>query len=217
MAFLVLRFGVHPSSLGGYATGLVGKDVIAAIAGRDHFICRFCGLPVPGHPQIFFLDGDRRHDQPDNLATACLACALVQGGARYTAAAEIIPVWLPEMSQRSLNRLISSLHELALGVSLPVNFSRAPAHDTAQARLILKLWSGLAERRATLKEMTGLRNVADFVDACLAHDPYRGRCPAGLGHGLRFLHRGRYFADGQDIYPQVLACRVAKPAVVLAA
>lgn len=217
MAFLALRIGVHPSSLGGYGRGggsaATGKDMVQSISRRDRHMCRCCGLSVQYDPQLVFLDGDRGRTQPDNLATACPSCALIQGAGRFTSSAEIMPVWLPEMSQRSLNRLVASLHDYAQAVDLPVDFSRAPKYDTAQARQILKIWGGLVERRSVLEQRTGIFTIADVVDLCLAHDPVCGFCPADLSHGLRFLHRGRYYVKGCNIYPQIVARRRNPPAL----
>lgn len=222
MAFLAPRVSVHPSGLGGYGQDGLGiatmsKEVMASIVQRDRHVCRICGLPVGGDPQIFFADGNRRNSEADNLATACPACVLIQGAGRFSAAAEIIPIWLPEMSQRSLNRLIASLHEKAVSVGLPLDFSRAPTHDTPQARQILKVWGGLVERRAVLLDRTQIRTVADVVDICLAHDPRCGCCPIDLANVLRFLHRGRFYVEGCDIYPRIVAARTTRPPRSLAA
>lgn len=212
MAFLALRIGVHPSSLGGYARGVgsaaTGKDMAEAMCKRDRRLCRCCGLAVPFGSVPYFIDGDRRHTESGNLALACPSCVLVQGAGRYTATAEIMPIWLPEMSQRSLNRLVASLHEAAVPLDLPVHFAAAPKHDSSEARQILKIWGGLVERRAVLFDIARIGTIAGLVDLCLDHDPVNGFAPEDLAHGLRFLHRGRFYADGDDIYPEIVAHRI---------
>ncbi|MGC9271763.1 hypothetical protein, partial [Acidiphilium sp.] len=198
-----LSIGVHPSSLGGYGQGVRATGRKVAETSRSH--CHFCGLPFAGDPFIFFRDGDRRHCDAGNLLEACPACVLVQGAGRLTAPREILPIWLPEMSQRGLNRLTSSLHERAYTIGLPVDFSGAPREDTPKSRHILKIWAGLLDRWILLRDKAGVRSVTDVIDICLAHDPFRGTCPPRLQRGLRFLHRGRFYAGGQDVYPAFIA------------
>jgi len=198
-----LSISVHPSSLGGYGQGLRGAGRKVAETSRSQ--CLLCGLPFAGDPQFFFRDGDRRHCDAGNLFEACPACVLVQGAGRLTAVREILPIWLPEISQRGLNRLTSSLHELAYMIGLPVDFSGAPREDSPHARQILKVWAGLLDRWILLREQAGIRTVTDVVDICLAHDPVRGTCPPRLIRGLRLLHRGRFYAGGRDVYPMFIA------------
>lgn len=198
-----LSISVHPSSLGGYGQGLWAAGRKGAETSR--WQCQLCGLPIAGDPLIFFRDGDRRHCDADNLVEACPACVLVQGAGRLTAARESLPIWLPEMTQRGLNRLTSSLHERAHTIGLPVDFSGPPREDSPISRHILKIWAGLVDRWILLRETAGIRTVTDVVDICLAHDPVRGTCPLRLVPGLRFLHRGRFYAGGQDVYPTFIA------------
>ncbi|MCW8309349.1 hypothetical protein AruPA_20205 [Acidiphilium sp. PA] len=197
-----LSISVHPSSLGGYGQGLrvAGRKVTETSWSQ----CQLCGLPFAGDPLIFFRDGDHRRCDAGNLLEACPACVLVQGAGRLTAAREILPIWLPELSQRGLNRLTSSLHELAYTIGLPVDFSGAPREDSPHARQILKVWAGLLDRWILLREQAGIRTVTDVVDICLARDPVRGTCPPRLIRGLRLLHRGRFYSGGRDIYPMFI-------------
>jgi hypothetical protein len=98
-------------------------------------------------------------------------------------------VWLPEMSQAALNVLACRIHIVLHRHDEPPHMERRPQIDTPAIR---GAWCALTSLQA--------RTAAALLR--LSPSAYARR--GALLAGVRLLPRGRYFRDGEDIYPQLL-------------
>lgn len=86
------------------------------IVGRDNFTCQGCGfssigvkkgggLVSSGYLEVHHIDDDHHNNKESNLITLCPFChqifTLGRRGALFTA----YPIWMPQLSQRAINRL----------------------------------------------------------------------------------------------------------------
>ena len=205
MRLLPLILSVHPS-VWSMEVAAIGQGAASSIFRRDRNRCRFCGQSASALREIVCVDGDRTNVAvAGNLATACIVCAAAWGLHRPSAALEVLPVWLPEMSQRALNVLVRGLHVARLRCGVSAAPENAAGTEDPGARRPSECFARLAKRADVLRERTGVSLVADLPDLFLRADPDQGRCPEGLLHGLRLLHRGRHFVGGTDVYPKLLA------------
>jgi hypothetical protein len=165
--------------------------------------CRFCGLAAPGWTEPFLLNGDPVDRSPDNLVTACALCQLVRLDRPFIDDEATI-VWLPEMTQATVNALVRETHRVFHAHGEPPTMERRPLTDTASLRAAYVSYQTLAERGAAAKARLGSTSPVDLGAALLALSPkaYAGR--ANLLGGVRLLGRGRFFRSGADVYPQLL-------------
>jgi hypothetical protein len=128
---------------------------------------------------------------------------------RETIAEEAVLIWLPEMTQAALNALAHGAHK---------RLSRAGAlHRAANAFALarerpdgaLEAIRTLEARRAEAEARLGTASPRLLGAALLRMKPKTYEDRARLLGGLRLLSRGRFFVDGEDIYPQLIADRVA--------
>lgn len=77
---------------------------------RDAKTCVFCGFQAPKWQDVHHIDDDHHHNDIDNLDTACKLCHACQhiGLAGLNGGASII--YLPELPQASLNRLVRGMY-----------------------------------------------------------------------------------------------------------
>jgi hypothetical protein len=204
MGSIVLRPSAHPSSWQAEYSGFASAALASRISARDAHRCRFCSYSCKRSLEIFFLDGDRANLADDNLVAACLLCAAVQHPLRSSADLELLPVWLPEMGQRALNVLVRGIHFERVDNNLPAAADRPPKFDTPIARATCGVFIALAQRAVDLQARIGLRRPSEFAALFLRLDSLGGRCPDALAKGLRFLHRGRHFAGGKNIYDDLV-------------
>jgi hypothetical protein len=204
MRLLSLIPSAHPSAWRSFGTGLVRQETLLEVHRRDAAACRFCGQQGDPEPGIVYLDGDRDNATADNLATACILCAAPQNLTRRSAAMEVLPIWLPELTQRALNTLIRGLQDIRVAQGFSPCLEICPPHDTPRDRQIAGIYTALAERALDLEARSGIAHPAELASLFLRIDPRRGACPVQLLHGLRFLHRGRHFSGVRDIYPRLL-------------
>ena len=204
MRLLPLIPSAHPSGWLFLGAGLIRQETAFEVHRRDEASCRFCGQQGDVQPGIVYLDGDRNNPALDNLATACILCMAPQNLTRRSAAMEVLPIWLPELTQRALNTLIRGLQDIRTAQGFSPCLEICPPHDTPRDRQIAGIYTALAERALDLEARTGIAHPAELASLFLRVDPKAGACPAQLLHGLRFLHRGRYFSGTTDIYPKLL-------------
>jgi hypothetical protein len=203
MAKIKLLPSAHPSTWQADCTQ-ISDELATPIFERDRHCCRFCSCFSLSGNQIYFLDSDRGNLNEDNLATACILCCAVQNLQRPEAELEVLPIWLPELAQRALNKMIRGIHILRVRNQLPAPADVSPRFDSPVARTTSAAFLTFAQRAVDLRKKTGVRSPAEFAELFLRSDPRSGQCPETLAVGLRFLHRGRYFVAGKDIYGELL-------------
>jgi hypothetical protein len=123
---------------------------------------------------------------------------------------EAVLIWLPEMTQAALNALAYAAHKRLL--------REGALHRAADAFAVirehgpdgaLEAIRALEARSAEAEARLGTASPRVLGAALMRMKPKHYRDRARLIGGLRLLSHGRFFVDGEDIYPQLIADRVA--------
>ena len=171
--------------------------------GRQHAAperapCRFCGFQA----EHWMEPSD---DGSGHCIPACIHCHLCRHLDRPTIETEASLIWMPEVSQAALIAIVRRLHVIC------TRHDASPAMDTiprSRAPALLQAW-GLHTaflRRVSLAERRlGSASIADLCAAFAGMSDVTAPARASLLGGLRLLPRGRFFRDGNDVYPALLA------------
>ena len=165
--------------------------------------CPFCGAR--------FAEGQKPFLCPDGTEDfSCAPCHLVRHLERDTIAEEAVLIWLPEMTQAALNALAHGAHRrLARDGALThaaSPFGGAPEQVPNGA---LNTIRALEARSFEAETRLGASSPRVLGAALMRMKPKVYQDRARLLGGLRLLSRGRFFVDGEDIYPRLIADRVA--------
>ena len=171
--------------------------------GRQHAVherapCRFCGF----HAEQWMepCDDDSGHPIP-----ACLHCHLCRHLDRPTIETEASLIWLPEVSQAALIAIVRRLHVIC------ARHEASPAMDSiprSRAPALLQAWglhSAFLQRISPAERRLGSASIGDLCAAFAGMADVTAPARASLLGGLRLLPRGRFFRDGRDVYPALLA------------
>ncbi len=172
-------------------------------AGCAHCSCPFCGVRLAEGQEPFLCpDGSKDF--------SCAPCHLVRHLERETIAEEAVLIWLPEMTQAALDALAHGAHKRL--------FRAGALHLAATAFALarergpdgaLEAIRALEVRSAEAEARLGTASPRLLGAALLRMKPKTYENRARLIGGLRLLSRARFFVDGEDIYPQLIADRVA--------
>ena len=172
-------------------------------AGCAQSSCPFCG--------VRFTEGQEPFLCPDGSADfSCAPCHLVRHLERDTIAEEAVLIWLPEMTQAALNALAHGAHKrLARDGALhraASPFDLAPDHVPKGA---IEAIRALEARSFEAEARLGASSPRVLGAALMRMRPRVYQDRARLLGGLRLLSRGRFFVDGEDIYPRLIGDRIA--------
>ncbi len=151
-------------------------------ASRDADRCGFCGTT------------DERRDDG-----ACVPCQLVLNLDRPHIDDEAVLGWVPEISQAALNRIVRELH-CRLHESAGRSGNERGPHYVTRA---LNERVGAAAKILGTSQPSELAQSLDLLPQTAYAERHR------LLGGIRVMPAGRFFVDGADAYPQILAewCR----------
>jgi hypothetical protein len=128
---------------------------------------------------------------------------------RDTIAEEAQLIWLPELTQAALNALAHAAHKRLLragALHLAANPFALASEDGPDA---LEAIRALEARSAKAEARLGTTSPRVLGAALMRMKPTIYEDRARLIGGLRLMPRGRFFVDGEDIYPRLIAGRVA--------
>jgi hypothetical protein len=129
---------------------------------------------------------------------------------RDTIAEEAVLIWLPEMTQPALNALAHGAHRrLARDGALDRAASPFAISPGQVANGALEAIRALEARSFEAETRLGASSPRVLGAALMRMKPRLYEDRARLLGGLRLWPRGRFFVDGEDIYPQLIADRVA--------
>ncbi len=172
-------------------------------AGCAQSSCPFCG--------VRFAEGQGPFPCPDGSADfACAPCHLVRHLERDSIAEEAVLIWLPEMTQAALNALAHGAHKRLAGEGA-LHLAANPFASTAERGPdgALEAVRALESRSAEAEARLGTASPRVLGAALLRMKARAYEDRARLLGGLRLLSRGRFFVDGEDIYPRLIGDRVA--------
>ena len=163
--------------------------------------CRFCGFEARAFMQ------QAQHGA--EIVAACLLCALCQGLDRPRIADEVVPIWLPEMTQRALVAVVRRLHLVCHAHGQAPTMLGIPPPGSPVLSQAWGLHMALVRRVSLAKARLGTTDVAELAEA-LDEAARAGADVHSLLGALRLLPLGRFFdGRGVDVYPNVLAAYVA--------
>lgn len=172
--------------------------VAASVSRRDFNTCQFCGFHADRH--LGAVSPPTDEDDYDSAVTACYACEHVLDLALLEQQRSGILVWMPEIAQADLNRLMPSLYAARISVD---------GRSRAQVRAVLNL---LPSRREQARERFGsdqpgmlVERVRRAASGALGAEP----CPhASFAEGLRIWPLDRLIVREGDLeinrFPQML-------------
>jgi hypothetical protein len=171
----------------------------ASIAGEAPAgFCAFCGFAGPGAARFI---STTAHDGTAVKQTACLLCAAIQDLGRPTIDYEALVIWMPEISQAALNRLVRGLQ-----ITLLTDV-KSPAFPAPQAGIggpATALYRVLAARQEGAVGRVGTASPSLLARAAAGLQQEARHARRLVPTGLRVLHLGRHFAGGRDIYPDAV-------------
>jgi intracellular multiplication protein IcmJ len=165
--------------------------------------CPFCGVRLAeGQEPFVCADGTRD--------LSCAPCHLVRHIERNTIAEESVLIWLPEMTQAALNKLANAAHRRLAdtGVLYRAANPLVGLHQDTPSGAIEAL-RAIEKRRIDAEARLGTSSPQLLAAALLRAKPKFYEDRARLLGGLRLLCRARFFVDGEDIYPRLIAGRGA--------
>jgi hypothetical protein len=136
---------------------------------------------------------------------ACVLCSLCAGLDRPRIDSEAVAIWLPEVSQAALIAIVRQLHLVCARHDAAPTMDRVPRSRSPSLLRAWGLHEALSRREGAARERLGStrpRELGDALVGIAAGDPI---ARARLLGGLRLLPRGRFFRDGRDVYPRLLA------------
>jgi hypothetical protein len=127
---------------------------------------------------------------------------------RDTIAEEAVLIWLPEMTQAALNALAHGAHR-RLARDGALRWAANPFGLEHIPNGALDVIRALEARSVEAETRLGASSPRVLGAALMRMKPRLYEDRARLLGGLRLLSQGRFFVDGEDIYPQLIADRVA--------
>jgi intracellular multiplication protein IcmJ len=173
-----------------------------AVGGARRGSCPFCGVRLAeGREPSLCADGFEK--------SSCVPCLLVRHLERETIADEAVLIWLPDLSQAALNALANVVHRrLAAEGALYLAASPFAVSSSETANPALEAIRAIEMRRAEAETRFGTSSPRVLAEAMRAKaDLYADRARR-LG-GLRLWSLGKFFVDGEDVYPRLIAGGVA--------
>jgi intracellular multiplication protein IcmJ len=165
--------------------------------------CPFCGIRL-AEGQESFVCADGAKD------VSCAPCHLVRHLDRHTIAEEAVLIWLPEMTQPALNKLASAAHRrLADAGALCGAADPVPGPHQDIAGGAIDALRAIEKRRTEAEARLGTCSPRLLAAALFRAEPKFYEDRARLLGGLRLLCRARFFVNGEDIYPRIVAGRGA--------
>ena len=161
--------------------------------------CQFCGYEAAAWREFPLGMSDRGEG-----ARSCALCHLAQHLDRPEIEREAVLIWLPQITQAALNRVvwrfysILAEHRVGFDRRRPDGVKPEEAAGAVSLRLELKSLAALAEREV------GTSSPAELSEAFYAMSPEAYALRARRLAGLRLLGLGRFYEEGRDIFPEFI-------------
>ncbi len=161
--------------------------------------CPFCGArSAEGQEPFLFPDG--------TADRSCPLCHLVRHLERDTIAEEAVLIWIPEMTQAAVNALAHAAHRrLAREGALHLAANPFGLADRDAPNGALEAIRALAARSGEAEARLGTPSPRVLASALMRAKPKIYADRARLLGGLRLWPRGRFFMNGDDVYPRLIA------------
>jgi len=174
-----------------------------APGGAHRSSCPFCGVRLAeGREPFLCVDGSEE--------LSCVPCSLVRHLERETIAEEAVLIWLPDLSQAALNAVANLVHRrLAAAGALYLAASPFALTWRGAANPALEAIRAIEMRRAEAETRFGTCSPRVLGEALMRARPNLYADRARRLGGLRLWSRGKFFVNGEDVYPRLIAGGVA--------
>jgi intracellular multiplication protein IcmJ len=161
--------------------------------------CPFCGVRLAeGREPFLCSDGCEEW--------SCVPCSLVRHLERDTIAEEAVLIWLPDLSQAALNALANGVHRRLAGEgALYLAASPFAVSLSGTPNPALEAIRAIEMRRAEAETLFGTSSPRVLGQALMRAKPNLYADRARRLGGVRLWPRGRFFVDGEDVYPRLIA------------
>jgi intracellular multiplication protein IcmJ len=167
--------------------------------GKHRGSCPFCGVRLDkGREPFPCIDGSEE--------SSCVPCFLVRHLERETIAEEAVLIWLPDLSQAALNALANGVHRRLAGEgALYLAASPFAVSSSEIPNPALEAIRAIEMRRAEAERRFGTSSPRVLGEALMRARPNLYADRARRLGGLRLWPRGKFFVDGEDVYPRLIA------------
>jgi intracellular multiplication protein IcmJ len=161
--------------------------------------CPFCGVRLAeGREPFLCADGSEE--------ASCVPCSLVRHLERETIAEEAVLIWLPDLSQAALNALANGIHRRLAGEgALYLAASPFAVSLSGTPNPALEAIRAIEMRQAEAETLFGTSSPRVLGHALMRAKPNLYADRARRLGGVRLWSRGRFFVDGEDVYPRLIA------------
>jgi intracellular multiplication protein IcmJ len=161
--------------------------------------CPFCGVRLAeGREPFLCTDGSEE--------SSCVPCSLVRHLERETIAEEAVLIWLPDLSQAALNAIVNGVHRrLAAEGALYLAASPFAVSSSESPNPALEAVRAFEMRRGEAETRLGTSSPCVLGEALMRAQPNLYADRARRLGGLRLWPRGKFFVDGEDVYPRLVA------------
>jgi intracellular multiplication protein IcmJ len=169
------------------------------VGGAHRTSCPFCGVRLAERREPFLCaDGSEE--------ASCVPCSLVRHLERETIAEEAVLIWLPDLSQAALNALANGVHRrLAAEGALYLAAAPFAVSSSETPNPALEAIRAIEMRRAEAETRFGTSSPHVLGEALMRARPNLYADRARRLGGLRLWSLGKFFVDGEDVYPRQIA------------
>ncbi len=177
------------------------------ILSRDRYTCVYCGFACDKFQEVHHLDGDHDNNLPENLVTACPLCHATQHIGLCGKEGRGLLIWLPEMSQASLNH---ALRWLELG---PYTKPEVSQHISAPKESLYRFFHSRIQYCATKFGSSDPSALADHLMA-MTDEQYDHDVKVRLEPVRLFPVIEKYSQPQKDAWIQQLSLIIDSPTKV---
>jgi hypothetical protein len=174
--------------------------------------CQFCGLSAASWQAPFCYEGDAGPNVETRGIPCCVLCHLALSLDRETIDAEGVLIWCPQLSQAVVNCLVRSIHRRLTLKGVPFDPSRRPGRGDIDGVAAANILADLQFQSERVEKKIGSAQPSALVRALVEMKRRGDGLGPGLISGLRLLPLGRFFRNGTDIYPELIASLTAPDA-----
>ena len=114
-------------------------------------------------------------------------------------------IWLPEMTQGVVNSIARKIHMILMAHGEPLRVDRRPRSPAPELQGAYAVYRDLRACSRSMRARLGTASPRDLGEALLGMRPTAYARRGDLLGGARLLPLGRFYRDGVDVYPGLVA------------
>ena len=170
---------------------------------RDNYTCQGCGFRSKEFQEIHHKDGDHSNFKESNLEVLCPLCHQVFHPVMASVSSAASMIWLPEMTQVELNRLLFAIF------SCIKKGNQHPLHSVAKG-----VWGVLEMRRVYLENQLGKSDPGVYGQVLLNLSPQEYKERNVKMSAIKMLANPARFETEIDFWSTVLEKEKSNDAIM---